>query len=198
MEKNIILIIIIIMLSSLQSTAAPNKTGTTGALFLRLGGTPRAAAMGNAYTAVIDKMNATFGNPASAGALKTTEIFFSHNKWLADINYGYIGYAEPLAGDVGVAAALLYVDYGDIEGYDAFGYKINNPGARDRSLKSCLPRSACAQRTSTWGSKTHARADPRRRWVVDRICPSGPTSAFRTLHPACRSLQGTARWPAIP
>ncbi|MBP7651902.1 PorV/PorQ family protein [Candidatus Dependentiae bacterium] len=137
MRKKIVLILILLTILfpvSVYCRGVQYNAGTVGAIFLRLGVGARAIGMGNTFTAIADGINATYGNPAGVINLRVPEANLMHNKWLADINYGYIGYAQPLTDKSALAGSLIYVDYGEIEGYNASGYRISNPEASDKAF----------------------------------------------------------------
>jgi len=135
-KKIFILIFIFCFLNANVSFAkgVQLNAGTVGAVFLRLGVGARAIGMGNTFTAIADGINATYGNPAGVINLRVPEANLMHNKWLADISYGYFGYAQPLTDKSAIAGSIIYVDYGSFEGYDKNGYKISDPTARDQAI----------------------------------------------------------------
>ena len=135
--KNYTVCIIFLLLISFFNNAsysASKDAGTVAAVFLRLGVGARAIGMGNTFTAIADGINATYGNPAGVINLRVPEANLMHNKWLADISYGYAGYAQPLTDKSALAASMIYVDYGSIEGRDISGYRISDPTAKDRAF----------------------------------------------------------------
>ncbi|MBI5244034.1 MAG: UPF0164 family protein, partial [Elusimicrobia bacterium] len=61
----------LILLLSAQAAWAETKTG---AAFLKIGTGARAEAMGGAYTAIADDVNALYYNPGGLAALKKSEL----------------------------------------------------------------------------------------------------------------------------
>ena len=66
-----------------------SKTGTTIGQFLKIEPSARISAVGNAGAALYGEAIAAYFNPASLGRLENSDIQFTHNSWLADINYNY-------------------------------------------------------------------------------------------------------------
>jgi hypothetical protein len=52
--------------------------------------------MGEAYTALTDDVNSIYWNPAGLSGIKSTEMTFMHNSWVADTSYEFYGFATPL------------------------------------------------------------------------------------------------------
>ncbi len=85
--------------------------GTSGAPFLKIGTSSRAEAMGSAYIAVVDDVDATYWNPAGLMQLKRSGIGLTHLEWFEDIRYEYISYADKYdyIGAVGISVGFLYL-----------------------------------------------------------------------------------------
>ncbi len=83
--------------------------------FLQVGVVPRAAAMGEAYTAVGTGPESVFYNPAGLAEMQGKfGVYVAATKWIADIQYlnGSIAWKF---GDIGtVGLNFLTVDYGDV------------------------------------------------------------------------------------
>lgn len=62
------------------------RTGTSIANTLKIGLGARAAAMGEAFTAVADDASALYWNPAGLSNTTTNEAYFTHTQWFAGIN----------------------------------------------------------------------------------------------------------------
>jgi len=136
------------------SAAGKADVGTTTAPFLKLAPDPRAAAMGEAFTAGADEASAIFFNPAGLAGLDHMSVQLSQAFYVADISYQFIGYAQPLSAlfhqfetgpgrlpdvtrlpDWGVLGlSALYVNTGSID-------KVDNTGA---SLGSFTPSDLAA------------------------------------------------------
>lgn len=94
--------------------AITSKTGVTSSNFLKLGVGPRAAAMGEAFSAVADDVTAIYWNPAGLVQLQKDELAVMYKQWFADINSGFLAYGHPL-GKSTLAGAINYVDDGQIQ-----------------------------------------------------------------------------------
>jgi hypothetical protein len=91
-----------------SSFAGRGKVGTTGLQFLKIGVSARAVGMGEAFTGLANDASAMYYNPAGLNQLSGKEIFFTHTKWPAGINYEYLGASLPIQ-KVGVFAAQVAV-----------------------------------------------------------------------------------------
>jgi hypothetical protein len=94
--------------------------GDTGLAFLKIGVGARAAAMGEAYVAVAQDPTAMYWNPAGISNAPDLAFHASHNEWISDVRYEYIGAVQGMRGHaLGVHVALLHM--GELEGRDASG-----------------------------------------------------------------------------
>lgn len=88
-----------VLLSLLASKAGAwgvSHQGTSGAQFLKIGPSARAAAMGEAYTALCEDAYAVYYNPAGLGFLKDTQAAAMHNAYFQDIRHDFGAIAVPL------------------------------------------------------------------------------------------------------
>jgi hypothetical protein len=92
------IIIALIFMLSLNPVSAQNKTGTTIGQFLKIEPSSRIVAIGNAGAALSGEISSIFYNPASLGRLTGTDIQFTFNRWLADINYNYMAAGMNIEG----------------------------------------------------------------------------------------------------
>jgi len=88
-----------------------NGAGTTAASFLKIGVGARAAAMGDAFTALADDPTALYWNPAALIKLKERQLSATYNVWFAEINQGYVGVGFPLSRGV-LGGGINYVSMG--------------------------------------------------------------------------------------
>jgi hypothetical protein len=132
--------------------------GTTGAQFLKVGVSPRLAALGEAYGALGNDAGAIFSNPAGLHLLPRKSAQFVHSELIADVQLNSIFYAHPIAEPLGtVALNYSLVDYGKID-----RTVLNAPGAvnpfstfgqfsaQDQALSI-----AYADDVTWWGRKFH-------------------------------------------
>ena len=94
-----------------------NQTGQTTMNFLQIGVSPKAAALGEAYTALSKGVESVFSNPAGLTEMSSDyEAFISSTQWFADIKY-LAGALAWNGHDYGaVALSFVVVDYGTIKG----------------------------------------------------------------------------------
>ena len=93
------------------SVTAGGKGGTNGAAFLKIGVGARAAALGDAFTAVADDANASVWNPAGLARLSRPEVEGTHTQWLQGGRHDALTGAYPTAvGTFGVSAVTLSFD----------------------------------------------------------------------------------------
>ena len=88
----------------------------------RYGG--RDLGLSGAFTGVADDITTIEINPAGTASLKYTELFFSHNKLMGDVNFNTLAYAIRL-NDLGLAlsARILYIPFTH---YDNFGDVVSS------------------------------------------------------------------------
>lgn len=120
MKKSAVLLLFLLILSpaeEVNSQVALNKVAQSTMNFLLVSTSPRAAALGDAYTSHVNGVDGMWYNPAGLAGM-TTEFGASvhYTGWIADINYLSGGAAWNL-GNYGVLGVnLLTVDYGTIIG----------------------------------------------------------------------------------
>ena len=107
--------------------------GTTAAEFLKFGIGARAAAMGEAFTALADDGTALYWNPAGLAQIEKTEISAMYNRHFQVINQGYLSLASPLLGGT-TALGVNYVGMGQIQGRDEYGNPTGTFGASDTHI----------------------------------------------------------------
>lgn len=93
---------------------AGNTVGTSSAIFLKKAVGARAAALGEAYTAINADPDAYFFNPASIGLQEKPELSAMYQTGLADISLGSLVYAHPTGIGTPVIG-VLYSDAGSID-----------------------------------------------------------------------------------
>ncbi|MBI4803068.1 MAG: hypothetical protein HY796_11145 [Elusimicrobia bacterium] len=73
----------------------------SGAEFLKIDTDAKAVAMGSAYTAMANGIDAIHYNPSGMAGLNRAEAGFSHTNWLLDSNHNFIGIAMPVSQGIG-------------------------------------------------------------------------------------------------
>ena len=124
MAKNIPLLALA-LLACIPFGANAQVTGGRSAFqFLTLSPAARVTALGGLQMTVRDD-DVVFAaqNPAALNADMDGRLSFQHNFFLTDIQHGYAAYAAHLP-KIGftVHGGLQYVNYGDIQQADEFGY----------------------------------------------------------------------------
>jgi Type IX secretion system protein PorV len=91
-------ILILFLLTGIFETRAQlfpvlggQRAGISTAQFLKIGVGGRASALGDAFVAIANDASALYWNPAGLSQFQDNEIFFSHNKWVVDINHDFLG-----------------------------------------------------------------------------------------------------------
>jgi long-subunit fatty acid transport protein len=104
--KTITFIFCVLMMMLVTSLFGQNlindvsKRGTTAASFLSIGQGTRAIGMGSAYVALADDPSSLYWNPAGITKVKGVGFIVDHTKWIADIDYNFLGLTYNL-GDYG-------------------------------------------------------------------------------------------------
>jgi len=110
------------------------EQGTTSAAFLKLDQGARPVAMGGAFTAAADDVNAIMYNPAGLSQLKGMEATTMYSLWFDGIMYGYLAAAYN-AGDIGTfGLGVVYVSSGTIQGWDIAGNATSSFTAGDLGI----------------------------------------------------------------
>ncbi len=114
-------LVVVILIIILASVCYANGSGTTAANFLKLGVGARAAALGDAFTVIVDDSTSLYWNPAGLAKMEKRQFSATYNMWFAGINQGYLGMGFPLAREGVAAGGVNYVDMGDFDGRDEAG-----------------------------------------------------------------------------
>ena len=119
MMKKVILIIF--LLTGIFETSAQlfpvlggQRAGISTAQFLKIGVGGRASALGDAFVALANDASALYWNPAGLSQFSTNEVFFSHNKWVADINHDFLGAVYHLDESNSFGVALTSLSMADM------------------------------------------------------------------------------------
>lgn len=135
MSKRFSYVLVILLVSSLMvgqlfAQSSDDKAGSVGMKFLNLGYGARAAAMGQAYTALVDDASGFFWNPGVLGNLENISVHFSWSQYLLDTKYFGTAVSYPVENFAVVTLGVTYVDYGDIAEttFDAVGDPFKRTG----------------------------------------------------------------------
>ncbi len=102
--------------------AAPARAVSNGqqaGSFLLIASGARAAAMGEAFTALADDVTAVTWNPAGLAALPGLEATLSYADWFADTSYSSVALGLPIASGHVIAVQLHYFNVPAIENVPA-------------------------------------------------------------------------------
>lgn len=132
----------VLLAAALLICCAPRSraAGTAGASFLRVGWGARAAAMGEAYTAVADDVDAVYWNPAGLTGVKKLQQAFGHNAWIEGINNEHAAFAVRRDKRDVIGAGIGFLNVGDIERSNKYGYTEGYYGANDLVLVGSYAR----------------------------------------------------------
>lgn len=83
------------------------ETGYTSANFLKIGMGARAAAMGDAFTAVADDTSAIYWNPAGLALVRGLGISATQGEWLLGVQNEFLAVSEDLGRDGTVGLSLI-------------------------------------------------------------------------------------------
>lgn len=114
-----------VLLLLLGWTTAALAQWESGLAVLQIGAGARAAAMGEAFTAVGGDASAPFNNPAGAATLERRQAHFSHNDWIEDVSHD--------------AAAVLFS--GGRLSYGLHAIVLSVPGIEQRDGPTAEPSS---------------------------------------------------------
>jgi hypothetical protein len=114
--------------------AGAAEAGSSAAAFLKIGVGARAVGMGEAQAAAAEGPDALYWNPAGLAADSRRAVSFTHNEWLDDVRYEYLGISYPLfnIGSLGFSAGRLSM--GKLTGRDEQGNDTGEFGASDMAL----------------------------------------------------------------
>lgn len=91
-----------------------DRTGTTGAQFLKIGVGARAVGMGEAFCGVADDINALYWNPAGLSDIGDRQATAMYISWFQSMNYAYLAYGQPIRHWGVFAGGITYLSSGDI------------------------------------------------------------------------------------
>ena len=97
--------------------------------FLRVGLSPRAAALGGSFVAATDDPDVIFYNPAGIYNLEETPVSFSYVNHLLDINLASLSVTRNIEGIGKFGASVQYINYGTFPRTDEYANKTGEFGA---------------------------------------------------------------------
>lgn len=114
--KTLILVLLFLTLSLATAYAGDGRrVGTAGAQELTIPVGSRGTALGGANTATTKGVEAMFWNPAGVSSIEGTEVMFTHQPYLADIDVNFLGVVTNIEGFGSMGLSAKVVSIGDIE-----------------------------------------------------------------------------------
>ncbi|MDO8550226.1 MAG: PorV/PorQ family protein [Ignavibacteria bacterium] len=113
MKKYYIIILTLFLFVDIRAQLFPvlgeQRVGISTAQFLKIGIGGRASALGDAFVAIANDASALYWNPAGLVQFEKTQVFFSHNEWVADIDHDFLGAVYHLdeSNALGIAVTSL-------------------------------------------------------------------------------------------
>lgn len=112
----------IVLVSICNADTGPGKVtfesnvsgvGTSAAAFLEIGVGARAAALGNAYTALANDPTALYWNPAGVAWASSMQVEIMQNNWIGERNHQFAGIVVPLKGwNASLGLSFITLDFG--------------------------------------------------------------------------------------
>ncbi len=96
------------------------RAGTASMQFLKLGAGAKAAAMGNSVAALADDGFNLYWNPAGLVWSEKRQLALSHNFWVVDLSYDFVGYSMKLGEDQAIGASFIYLGSPDMNVTDEY------------------------------------------------------------------------------
>ncbi|MEJ2050832.1 MAG: PorV/PorQ family protein, partial [Calditrichota bacterium] len=114
---NYIVLLIIFTVCTVNTGLAQvglQKVGQSTMNFLKVGVSPTAASMGNAFTTLGTGAESMFYNPSGIAQVDNMSGFISNTMWIADINYTAAAVAKRFGNLGAFGINVLNVDYGNM------------------------------------------------------------------------------------
>jgi hypothetical protein len=90
---------------------------------------------GNVLSSFKKDMSSSYQNPASLRTYHDKWLSLNYNNHLADIQYGYVGYAKNFDKGGMWAGGIFYIDYGTIDAYDETGRPLGTATAGEYAVQ---------------------------------------------------------------
>ncbi len=117
MKNKLVIIMIILLVVSFTTAYAGSdrKTGTAGASELSIPIGSRGTSMGGAVLSTVSGIESMYWNPAGLASLEGTEVMFTHQPYIADVDVNFFGAATFIDGFGTIGFGAKIVTIGDIE-----------------------------------------------------------------------------------
>jgi hypothetical protein len=176
-----VLVILIIFLSVVTGIGFCDSQGTSGAQFLNIVTSPRAAALGSAFTAFCDDVNSIEFNPGGLAFLEKKEVSLVQNNWIQGVSNQYLAFALPTsAGTFGLS--LIMVNEGDMTRRDNTGLQTGTFNASDMAASLAYARSFFDGRLSAGLNIKSINQK------IDDVSASGIAGDFGVIYKAAENL----------
>ncbi len=101
--------------------------------FLNMPASSRQVALGSTFISSPDNdISMSWNNPAALNSDMHNHAFASYNNYVSDINGGYFSYARNIGKKGTLSANVLYLDYGQFDGYTPAGIYTGTFKAQDQ------------------------------------------------------------------
>lgn len=107
----ILIMLLLVMQAGIAWAQTSDRAGSVGALFLKLGMSPRAAALGNTYMGLSDDITGVFLNPVSIIGIEGNQFFFSELEYLIDMRAIAGAFSFALPENIGGRLAFHYTGF---------------------------------------------------------------------------------------
>ena len=120
--------LVLMILAGIVQAQTSDRAGSVGVLFLKLGMSPRAAAMGNTYMGLSDDITGIFLNPVSIVGLEDYQFFVSELEYMIDMRAFAGAFSFPMWGEIGGRMAVHYTGFYSGEMDKTTEVQINGTG----------------------------------------------------------------------
>jgi len=116
------------------------EPGTAGAAFLKITPSPRATAMGEAYTSLSEDAYSAYWNPAGLAGVERPEVAATYNASFEDVAHQYVSMAYPLRYGSTLGFSVTRMTVAPFQGYDATGLKTKEVQSTDMAIGASYGR----------------------------------------------------------
>ena len=113
--RNSLLAFALCLVGTAPSWGQFNNVGTSAANFLKIQVGARGAAMGGAFSAIVDDASSLYWNPAGMAAMTSNEVTFSQNYWLLDLRQDFVAGAFRVGDYNRIGVSVSYLSMGDMK-----------------------------------------------------------------------------------
>lgn len=137
MKRKIFFLILFLLLIFI-SDGFSQKVGSTAMQFLKVMPSARAAALGDAYTALATGADAIFWNPGCLAKIEKMEFSSTYINWIFDTKQGAFSFATPFMDFGAIGFQIQYVDFGEFietSNLDPYIKNLDGPGLTGRTFR---------------------------------------------------------------